>query len=91
MLPTLQQLGIDTLSPADRFALAQALWDSVHESLEATPIAPEVRAEMERRAALADADPSRCVPWQTVREAARARWHQESGPDEMCDIEKPNG
>lgn len=28
MVPTLQQLGIDTLSPEDRFALAQALWDS---------------------------------------------------------------
>jgi putative addiction module component (TIGR02574 family) len=76
MPPTLQQLGIDTLSPSDRFALAQALWDSVHESLEETPIAPEVRAELERRAALADADPDRGIPWETVRAAARARWPQ---------------
>jgi putative addiction module component (TIGR02574 family) len=76
MTPTLQQLGVDTLSPADRFALAQALWDSVHDSLEGVPIAPEVRAVLERRAALADADPERGVPWEEVRAAAQARWQR---------------
>lgn len=74
MPPTLQELGVDALSLGDRFALAQALWDSVHDSLAGEPIAPEVRAELERRAALADADPSRGVPWETVRATARARW-----------------
>lgn len=74
MPPTLQQLGVDTLSPGDRFALAQALWDSVHDSLDAEPIAPEVRAELERRVALSDADPSRGVPWEEVHATARARW-----------------
>jgi len=70
----IQQFGLDALSTRDRFALAQALWDSVHETLEEEPIAPEVRAELERRAALADADPSRGVPWEAVRAAAKARW-----------------
>lgn len=74
MLPILQQFGLDSLSPEDRLALAQALWDSVHETLDEIPIAPEVRAELERRAALADADPSRGTPWEAVRAAARARW-----------------
>lgn len=74
MPPTLQELGVESLSPADRFALAQALWDSVNESLANEPIAPEVRAELERRIALADADPDRGVPWEEVRAAARARW-----------------
>ncbi len=33
MPPTLQELGIDRLSVADRLALAEAIWDSVaHES-----------------------------------------------------------
>ena len=32
MPPTLQELGLDALSPADRLALAEALWDSVHEA-----------------------------------------------------------
>ena len=76
MPPTLQQLGIDTLSPEDRFALAQALWDSVNETLDEQPISPTVRAELERRIALADADPSRGTPWEVVRAAARARWQQ---------------
>lgn len=73
MPPTLHQLGLDTLSSADRFALAQALWDSVNDYLNGQPISPEVRAELERRSALADADPSRGVPWEAVRAAARAR------------------
>ena len=73
MPPTLQQLGIDTLSPEDRFALAQALWDSVNDDLDEQPISPEVRAELERRVALADADPSRGTPWEAVRAAARTR------------------
>ena len=74
MPPTLQQLGVDVLSPGDRFALAQALWDSVHDSLDSEPIAPETRAELERRVAMSDADPSRGVPWEEVRAAARTRW-----------------
>jgi len=74
MPPTLQQLGIDALSPADRFALAQALWESIHESLADEPVAPEVRSELERRSALADSDPERGTPWDEVRGAARSRW-----------------
>jgi putative addiction module component (TIGR02574 family) len=74
MSPTLQQFGLDALSPSDRLALAQALWDSVHDIVDEAPIASEVRAELERRAALSDADPSRGIPWEAVRAAARARW-----------------
>lgn len=70
----LQQFGLDTLSAEDRFALAQALWESIHETVEREPIAPEVRAELERRAALSDAEPSRGTPWEVVRAEARARW-----------------
>ena len=74
MPPTLQELGVDALSATDRFALAQALWDSVHSTLDPEPINPAVRTELERRAALADADPSRGRPWEAVRAAAKARW-----------------
>jgi putative addiction module component (TIGR02574 family) len=72
----LHELGLDSLSAEDRLALAQALWDSVYEELDSQPIAPAVRAELERRIALADADPSRGVPWEEVRAAARARWQR---------------
>jgi putative addiction module component (TIGR02574 family) len=74
MSSMLQQFGLDALSPQDRLALAQALWDSVHDALDETSIASEVRAELERRAALSDADPARGIPWEDVRAAARARW-----------------
>ena len=76
MPSTLQELGVDTLSPEDRLTLAQALWDSVHDDLGGQPIAPALRAELERRVALADADPSRGVPWEAVRAAAKARWQR---------------
>ena len=74
MPPTLQQLGLDALSLADRLALAEALWDSVHEARAGEPIHPAVQAELERRAALSDADPARGTAWEAVRAAARARW-----------------
>lgn len=72
----IEQFGLEALSVADRIALAQALWDSVHEAQENDPVTPELRAELIRRAALADAEPARGVPWQEVREAAKARWAQ---------------
>lgn len=74
MIPTLQELGLDALSPAERLALAEALWDSVHEAQAGEPINPAVRAELERRVALSEADPSRGESWESVRAAARARW-----------------
>ena len=76
MSPMIHQFGLETLSAGDRFALAQALWDSVYDDLDTEPIAPAVRAELERRASLADADPSRGTPWEAVRAEARARWHR---------------
>lgn len=76
MPPSLQELGVLSLDPEDRLALAQALWDSVYDDpASPLPVSPAVRAELERRAALADADPGRGVPWSEVRAAARAR-HQ---------------
>ncbi len=74
MVPTLQQLGIDTLSPEDRFALAQALWDSCPRLPGRAADCSRGAPEMERRAALADADPSRGVPWESVRATAQGRW-----------------
>lgn len=74
MPPTLKQLGLDALSPEDQLALAEALLESVHEALDTEPVSPELRAELERRLALADAAPERGIPWEEVRAAARARW-----------------
>jgi putative addiction module component (TIGR02574 family) len=73
---SLKELGLDALSLADRLALAEALWDSVHEAQAGEPLHPAVRAELERRVALSDVDPSRGTAWEAVRAAARARWPQ---------------
>ncbi len=73
-MPTLQQFGLDSLAPDEQLALAEALWDRVQDRMEAEPVSPELRAELERRLELADADPDRGIPWDEVRAAARARW-----------------
>ena len=76
MPPTLAELGVDKLSFEDRFALAQAMWNNIHDELEEdTHISPAQKAELERRLALADADPNRGTPWEEVLENARARWY----------------
>ena len=73
MSPTLQELGVDRLSVEDRLALAQQLWDSVAADLEREPLTAAQRAELERRVAAADANPSEGTPWEVIRAEARAR------------------
>ena len=71
---TLEQFGLDSLTPDERLALAGALWESVYDAVDQAPVPPELQAELERRLALADADPNRGIPWEQVRAEARARW-----------------
>jgi putative addiction module component (TIGR02574 family) len=74
--PTLQELGADRWSIEERLALAQQLWDSVAADLEQQPLTESQRAELERRVALADANPQGGVAWEVVRAEARARWQR---------------
>ncbi|MBX9580694.1 MAG: addiction module protein [Gemmataceae bacterium] len=65
---TLEQHGLDKLSPADRLELVGRLWDS----LDAEAFVPpdwHIR-ELDKRRAAAEADPSAGVPW----EEFKARW-----------------
>ncbi len=58
------------LPPAERVAIAEALWDSVLGAPEAAdlfPLAPEQAAEIDRRLAEHDRDPSTAIPWDEVR------------------------
>lgn len=71
---TLEQFGLDSLTADERLALAGALWDSVYDAIDQAPVPPELQSELERRLALADADPDRGIPWEQVRAEARARW-----------------
>ena len=74
MSPMIRHFGLDSLTTDERIVLAQELWDSVGGEIEAAPISPELAAELDRRIALADADPGRGKPWEEVLAATRARW-----------------
>lgn len=76
MPPTLQELGIDRLSPGDRLALAEAIWDSVAGELEQAPLTETQRKELERRLADSIARPDAVTPWETVKARALARARQ---------------
>lgn len=67
MSVSLQQLGIDHLSSAERLELISLLWDSLAESATSSPIPDWHLQELERRRAAADADPAADVPWEEVK------------------------
>ena len=72
--PTLEALGIDRLSVAERIALVQAIWDSIPAEADAVPLTDAQRQELERRADDDDANPDDAVPWEAAKAEAWARW-----------------
>jgi putative addiction module component (TIGR02574 family) len=63
------------LTPAERIELAQDLWDSIPASSDdLPPLTPEQTAEIDRRLAEHDHDPSRAIPWDVVRARLRDRY-----------------
>jgi putative addiction module component (TIGR02574 family) len=62
---TLEQFGIDRLSPQERWELIHLIWDSLPPDAPFTPPEWHLR-ELERRIAAADADPGAAQPWETV-------------------------
>lgn len=74
MTPTLKSLVIDKLSPLERIALANALWDSV--SPEDMPI-PNLTDGQQRmlaeRIADDDANPDDVIPWEQVKAELQSR------------------
>jgi len=66
MAQTLEGLGLGSLTLADRLALAEELWGSVHDALGKIPLDSSIRDELLRRASLADSDPHRGVRWEVV-------------------------
>lgn len=76
MVPTLQALGLDQLSLDDRLAVAEAIWDSVCQEVEASPVTPAQRTELERRLADSIARPEAVTPWEQIKARALARARQ---------------
>lgn len=63
---TLEQFGIDRLSPQQRLELLDLIWDSLPEDVPFSPPDGHLR-ELERRIVAADADPAAAEPWEKVR------------------------
>ena len=73
MSPSLQALGIDRLSVADRLALIDAIWDSIAADVAQAPLTEAERQEVDRRLAAHRANPQAAVPWEQVEAEALAR------------------
>lgn len=63
---TLEQFGIDRLSPAQRLELISLLWDSLPDDVSIVPPDSHV-CELKRRVTVADAEPGAAEPWEAVR------------------------
>ena len=73
MSPTLQALGIDRLSVAERIALVQEIWDSIAADAEPSPLTEEQKQEVDRRLAAHQANPQAAIRWEQVEAEALAR------------------
>ena len=78
MAPTIQELGLDRLSPADRLSVAEAIWDSVASEAEAEAysLSASQQEELERRLADSIARPEAVTAWEEVKARALARMRQ---------------
>lgn len=68
---TLQELGIDRLSNADRLRLIEEIWDSL--TIGELEIPESHLEELDRRVNAADADPAAGRPWDEVLARLRGR------------------
>ena len=76
MTAILQQLGIERMTVGERIALVQLILDSVAAEQPPAPISGELGAELDRRAADADANPGAGIPWEVVKAEALARFER---------------
>ena len=71
MVESLSDVAIKQLSIAERLDLISVLWDSIPE--DQLPVPEWHREELERRLAVADADPGGAIPWKEVRHRLRKK------------------
>ena len=56
------------LSIPERLDLVEDIWDSIAQDAQALALTEEERAELDRRWADHERDPSSAIPWETVRD-----------------------
>ena len=65
------RVDISKLSPAERLQLVEELWDSL--TPDEVPLTPTQAAELDRREALHNGDPTRGRPWRDVLDEIEQR------------------
>lgn len=73
MAVTLQSLGIDQLSLEDQVTLMHDLWEHISSQASVPLISEEMKADIDRRLAHADAHPESLIPWTEVKRIALER------------------
>ena len=61
------------LTVEQRLELIGELWDSIPDSLDEFALPEWHRQELERRLAVADADPDAAIPWEQVKKRLREK------------------
>lgn len=73
MPATLEELGIDRMTVAERLALVSRIWDTLTDPVADLPT-PAQADELDRRADDDAANPDDVVPWEQVKADALARF-----------------
>ena len=73
MPASVESLGIDRLSVAERLALIEQIWDSLPEEMDAADVPEWHRAELARRRADAESRPGLGRPWREVLGESEAK------------------
>jgi putative addiction module component (TIGR02574 family) len=73
MSTTIQSLGIDRLSRAQRIDLVLDIWDTIAAESVQSSLTDAQRRELQRRVGDDDANPDEGVPWEQVKEQALRR------------------
>jgi putative addiction module component (TIGR02574 family) len=64
---TMKDLGIDQMSPDDRLALVQEIWDSLATEADQAPLTDAQRQDLEQRLQAYEANPKRGSSWEEVK------------------------
>lgn len=73
MSSTLQSLGIDQLSVAQRILLVEEIWDSISAEAEQLPLTDAQKQDLQRRLAVYEANRHAGSPWEEVKARLQER------------------
>lgn len=67
MAVSMKELGIDRMSPEDRLALVQEIWDGLATEADRAPLTDSQRQDLPRRVAAYEANPKAGSTWEEVK------------------------